>query len=193
MTLKQILESNGLTLPEGFDPAPLETELGKMYKSEGGIPYERFQQKVREVQELNAKYAELEAKSNGYETKIAELSKSIETLKPLETEIAEIRKKEMNGLIAKNKTILEKLNIDKDNKDFSRIEKIKSKFIIKEDEQDYTQDELRKNAETFELLNETGFFASEEKPKLPGTPPKNPEGDNPKKLGSIASMITKKK
>ena len=193
MTLKQILEANGITLPDGFDAGKIETELVKMYKgSDDGIPYDRFQQVVKERNELKGKVAEFEVSVTDYENKITGLNEKVKSSEGLQSRIAEIEKKELTGLTDRNSEILKKLNIDKDNKNYEKVSNIKADFTIKEEGKEYTKEELTSNIKNYEFLTKTGFFEKVEVHKVPGTPPKTPPPD-PTKFGSIADMITNKK
>jgi hypothetical protein len=53
------------------------------------------------------------------------------------------------------------LSIDKTDKRYDKVEKIKGKFIMPTEGQELTPDQLAKNIETYDLLTEAGYFAVE--------------------------------
>jgi len=123
---------------------------------------------------------ELEEKDAVIKSKDDEIAK---TLSPeAKAEIAELRKiKEAHEalLTAKAAETLaswtEKaklLSIDKTDKRYEKVEKIKGKFILPTEGQELTPDQIAKNIETYDLLTEAGYFAVETQ-KPGGAPPAN--------------------
>ena len=53
------------------------------------------------------------------------------------------------------------LSIDKSDKRYDKVEKIKGKFIMPAEGQELTPDQIAKNIETYDLLTEAGYFAVE--------------------------------
>jgi len=53
------------------------------------------------------------------------------------------------------------LSIDKTDKRYDKVEKIKGKFIMPAEGQELTPDQIAKNIETYDLLTEAGYFAVE--------------------------------
>jgi len=123
---------------------------------------------------------ELEEKDAVIKSKDDEIAK---TLSPeAKAEIAELRKiKEAHEalLTAKAAETLaswtEKaklLSIDKTDKRYDKVEKIKGKFIMPKEGEELTPDQIAKNIETYDLLTEAGYFAVETQ-KPGGAPPAN--------------------
>ena len=123
---------------------------------------------------------EIEEKDAVIKSKDDEIAK---TLSPeAKAEIAELRKiKEAHEalLTAKAAETLaswtEKaklLSIDKTDKRYDKVEKIKGKFILPTEGQELTPDQIAKNIETYDLLTEAGYFAVETQ-KPGGAPPAN--------------------
>ena len=140
---------------------------------------------------------ELEEKDAVIKSKDDEIAK---TLSPeAKAEIAELRKiKEAHEalLTAKAAETLaswtEKaklLSIDKTDKRYDKVEKIKGKFIMPKEGEELTPDQIAKNIETYDLLTEAGYFAVETQ-KPGGAPPAN-NADVPKTgstLGYVQSI-----
>ena len=64
------------------------------------------------------------------------------------------------------------LSIDKTDKRYDKVEKIKGKFILPKEGEELTPDQIAKNIETYDLLTEAGYFAVETQ-KPGGAPPAN--------------------
>jgi myosin heavy subunit len=188
MNIKELLTSAGFEIPENADITGLETKLAKMYTPDGKqIPYERFQEKVKELGDTNAKLAEYETELNSYKTKIESYKTIQDELDSYKTKVTEIEQKEIATLRNRNKEILKKLKVSEDDKNYRKYSELSKKFIAKEKEEDYTREELAKNIDQFELLSSAGVFEVTT-PDSPNTPPPG-DGKTPSKIGGIADIF----
>ena len=115
------------------------------------------------------------------------MQEKLETLEKSETELTELRKLKALYESEKKASYDKRLSswqekakifsIDKTDKRFDKIEKVKSKFIFPADEKTVlTEEQLALNENTYALLQETGYF------ELASTDPKglpNPANPNP--------------
>lgn len=190
MNLRELLIAEGIEIPETSDLTKVETKLAKMYAPDGkSIPYERFQEKVRELGEANAKLAEVESDLNLHKEKVESYKTIEQELSEAKTKVAEIEQKEVATLRNRNKEILAKLQVSEDDKNHKKYSELAKKFITKEKEDEYTREELSKNIDQFELLSSAGVFEV----TLPENIKTPPPSDNktPQLIGGIADMFKK--
>src|SRR6056297_89468 len=171
MNLVELLKSKGLEIPENFDVSSIETELGKMYGNSDSIPKDRFKQVVDQKNELQAKITELESAKESIEKKFNDTNLKIEELTGYKTKYETVRQERIKSLAKRNQDALAKLTVSKDDKRFETLEKLRSKFVVKAEGEDYTEPELQKNLEQFDLLVDAGVLQEKKAVGSPNTPP----------------------
>lgn len=189
MNIKELLTNAGFEIPENVDLSGLETKLAKMYTPEGKqIPYERFQEKVKELNETNAKLAEIETELTTTKEKLANTDTLTSELEKYKTKVRLIEEQETEKLRNANKEIITKLKVPEDNKNYTKYTELLKKFNIKEKDEDYTKEELSQNMNQFDLLKTAGIFDAQDP-----NPPKNtpPAGGDPSgiKAKSTSEMM----
>ena len=89
------------------------------------------------------------------------------------------------------------LSVDKSSKIFDKIEKVKGRFAFPEANADLPIDVVKRNLETYELLDSTGYFAGESLPAggaAPGTNTQNvPDSASARILALSKQPITERK
>lgn len=102
------------------------------------------------------------------------LNEQIKTLtdinKEYEAKIKAFEKKEFDKLLDENKNILSKLNVDKSNANYDLINSVRGDFIIPEDGDKVTKEEIEHNIKLYKVLSKTNIFSVPEKTKAPVIP-----------------------
>ena len=186
MNIKELLKNAGFEIPENADLTGLETKLAKMYTPDGKqIPYERFQEKVRELGDANAKLAEIETELSTTKEKLASTDTLTSELEQYKTKVKQIEEQEIANLRNQNKEIINKLKVSEDDKNYTKYSELLKKFNIKDKEEDYTKDELSRNIGQFDLLKTAGVFETSES-NPPKTNPPAGGGQQPDKYNGFA-------
>lgn len=148
--------------------------------------------KIRELEsELN------EAKTKAESVNDPKAQEELKRLKDIETQFQQLQteaeKKIRNQWADKSKV----LSVDKSSKIFDKIEKVKGKFVFPEANSDLPIDVVKRNLETYELLESTGYFAGESLPAggaAPGTNTQNvPDSASARILALSKQPITERK
>jgi len=164
LTVKEILAKIKETL--GADaPAEITTLLADADRQLIDMA-EAMSAANRESADRKKQIKELTEKVTGLESDLAK-----KDTPEAKAEIAELRKiKEAHEALLSAKAAetlaswTEKaklLSIDKTDKRYDKVEKIKGKFIMPAEGQELTPDQIAKNIETYDLLTEAGYFAVE--------------------------------
>ena len=102
------------------------------------------------------------------------LNEQIKTLtninKEYEAKIKAFEKKEFDKLLDENKNILSKLDVEKSNANYDLINSVKSDFIIPEDGDKVTKEEIEHNINLYKVLSKTNIFSIPDKAKAPVIP-----------------------
>jgi chromosome segregation ATPase len=106
------------------------------------------------------------------EAKVAELNENIEKFNNITPELARLKKVETDFLAEKKAGFDNRLTawndkakvfgIDKTNKLFEKVEKIKADFIFGSDEVPLNDEQLTANERAYALLDKAGYFATDE-------------------------------
>jgi len=152
-----------LLAKHSVESAELEAALEQLLttaesKSTDGIPKGRFNEVIRERNELKADVEELNAKITGLETKISDSKVKLTEAKAIKDELDSFKNKAFN----ESKSVwLDKsklFDVAEDDKKYPDIQKIKSDFIFKEKPEDYTEEDIAQNLNMLKPYEKIGYF-----------------------------------
>lgn len=125
------------------------------------------------IRELESELNETKAKAESVNDPKAQ--EELKRLKDIETQFQQLQteaeKKIRDQWADKSKV----LSVDKSSKIFDKIEKVKGRFVFPEANADLPIDVVKRNLETYELLETTGYFTADTSyagGRAPGTNPK---------------------
>jgi len=151
---------------------------------------ERVQELQSDNDKLRAKTTDLQAEiEKGKDPKNdAELKR----LQGIETQFQQLQTEAENKLRDQWADKAKVLSVDKSSKIFDKIEKVKGRFVFPEANSDLPIDVVKRNLETYELLESTNYFTSEQTP-AGGNPPAGNGNPMPGNSGQayIAEIKTK--
>lgn len=150
----------------------------------------------KESASRKAKIREMEAKIEKLEDDVQKASSpeakaEYERLKKIEAKHLETQAAADAQLKAKWSEIAKVLNVDKTDKRFEKVSKIKDRFKLPaSDTDELSIDDIKSNLERYDLLDTTGYFAPETK-ATGGNPPANLGAGEYKTSGEAYVAITK--
>ena len=157
MTVKELFANAGV------ENAGLVTEIESLLSiaesKNTGIPKSRFNEKVRECNELKADKVELENKVAELEGNIEKNNTEIERLKGVEVKFNEHRQKEDEKELAKWKEREKILTVTDADPTYDAMQRIINKFAIGE----VTPEQARANNNLFDVYDDAQYFKTEDK------------------------------
>jgi DNA repair exonuclease SbcCD ATPase subunit len=136
--------------------------------SSGTISKTQYDKLLKQRSELNTQAAEHEHEIAELKEQLEKTKSSLSDMETIKKEYEQFKQKQIEQLKSKWETAKLKIDVQEDNPQYEKINKIKGRFKLDaESEQD-----IKRNLEAFELLEETGFFGKPEKDIQDGHPRK---------------------
>lgn len=127
-------------------------------KNTDGIPKGRFNEVVKERNELRADIEELNAKISGYETKLEASKEKLESAKAVQNELDEFKHaafKEKRELWVEKAKLF---NVAEDDKKYPDVIKIKDDFVFCDNIDDYKESDIVQNLNMLKPYEKIGYF-----------------------------------
>lgn len=158
------------------------SEDEKLYTQLADLRRESAERRER-IQELETETAKQRAKNTELQTQVDKLStitttpeyKAVLEKAAKYDEVIEKQNAELKTKWAEKAKLLA---VDSSSKLFAKVEKVKGKFILPAEGQELTLDQIRKNMETWDILETAGHFTVETTDTGGKAPVNNPNNNN---------------
>lgn len=176
-TVKQLFADAGVENAELV--ASVEQLVESAETQNTGIPKDRFNQVIKERNEARADLAEKEAELTELQNKLETATDKVTELDKVKNDYESLKheqfKKERDRWIEKAKVF----DVEKDDKLFDRIEKIRGDFHFHDKVEEYTPEEIAHNLQMAKPYEKIGYFQNDYTP--PDTSDKKSKGEEPDK------------
>ena len=141
--------------------------------SGGTISKTQYDKLLKQRSELNTQAAEHEHEIAELKEQLEKTNNSLSEMGTIKTEYETFKQKQVEELKHKWESAKAKIDVKEDSPFYEKLAPVKNRFKLDAD----NEADIRKNLETFELLDSTGFFG-ETKPIIKDG---KPAGNDPKK------------
>jgi len=157
-----------LLAKHGVENAEVKAELEQLLATvesdkTNGIPESRFKEVIKERNEARARIVEMESELEQSQSKLEKLETDYSEAGKWKQELDAFKEKQFNESrtlwIEKSKLF----KVEETDKMFSKIDKIKADFVIKENPEDYTNEEIAQNINALKPYEKIGYFAVDNK------------------------------
>lgn len=157
MAVKELLAKHGV------DNAELMTAIEGLLataesKNTDGIPQSRFNQVVKERNDLRADLAEKQSEIDQLKAKVDGDAKEITRLKSVETKFNDFKTAEETKVLNAWSEKAKVFSVPDSDPTFEKVEKIRGKFKFPGKDETLTAEQAQHNLEIFNVIEETGYF-----------------------------------
>ncbi len=141
---------------------------------------ERINALTKEKHELKGQISDLTAKSELASSEVTKLTETVKELESAKTELQTFREQQATKKREGMKAVMDSINSIKDtDKRFENVAKVKAKMVIKEKLEEYTEAEIEKNLDVWNMATELGAIDKITGSETPAVPPSsNPASGN---------------